>query len=506
VSQQGVSVLLISCAVLLLSILAVRLTARTRLPALLIYLAVGLLLGEAGFGIEFEDYGLTADLGLVALAIILAEGGITTRWSTIRPALPFATVLATFGVLTSVAVVATASVYGLGMDWRTAVILGSAVSSTDAAAVFSVLRRLPLRPRVVSALEAESGLNDAPVVVLVLLASSDAWEEASVLGAIGLGLYQLVAGAALGLVLGWAGSRLLARVALPTIGLYPLATVALALSVFGVATALQASGFLAVYLTGLLLGNARLPHRRAVLGFTSSLTLLSEAGLFILLGLLASPRRLPDALDEALIVGAVATLLARPLAVALSAAPFRMPWREQTFLAWTGLRGAVPIVVAVIPVTQGLPAAERILDVVFVLVVVGTALQAPTLPWVGRRLGLTIAAPPVEVDVDNAPLSQLRADLLQITVPPGSKLAGVYLPELRLPEGVIVAFVVRNGRSLQPTEHTVLRVGDEVLLVTPTEHRKQTEARLRAVGRSGKLARWLDGEAEDAGDSGARQL
>jgi cell volume regulation protein A len=487
-------VLLVSCAVLLVAVLAVRLASRTGLPALLIYLAVGLAIGEAGLGIEFSDYALTAELGLVALALILAEGGLTTRWSAVRPALPFAIVLATLGVAVSVAVVTAIAHLVLGIDLRTSVILASAVASTDAAAVFSVLRRLPLQRRISSALEAESGLNDAPVVVLVVLASSDAWGSTPVLVALGQVGLQLVGGALLGLLIGRLGREVLARAALASAGLYPLATVALALLAFAAGQTLQVSGFLAVYLAALVLGNSPLPHRRAVLGFASSTALLAEAGLFVLLGLLASPERLVPALPEALLIGAAATFLARPLAVLVSAAPFRFPWREQAFLSWAGLRGAVPIVIATIPVTQGLRGAEQIVDVVFLLVVVYTVVQAPTLPWVGRRLGVVEGSRAVEVEVETAPLEQMRADLLQVRVTPGSRLHGVYVEELRLPPGAHVTLIVRDGRSIVPGVHTHFVTGDQVLVVATSAVRDEAEARLRAVARAGKLARW-NGEA-----------
>ena len=483
-------VLLASCVVLLVAVLAVRLASRTGLPALLIYLAIGLVVGEAGLGVEFSDYALTAELGLVALALILAEGGLTTRWSVVRPALPFAVVLATLGVAISVSVVALLAHLVLGVDVRTAVILGSVVASTDAAAVFSVLRRLPLRSRIVSALEAESGLNDAPVVVLVVLASSDAWATTSVLEGVGTVVFELLGGALLGLVVGRVGREVLARAALPSAGLYPLATVALALLAFAAGSTLHVSGFLAVYLAALVLGNSPLPHRRAVLGFASSTALLAEAGLFVLLGLLASPERLLPALPDALLVGAAATFLARPLAVVASALPFRLPWREQVFLSWAGLRGAVPIVIATIPVTEGLPGAERVVDIVFVLVVVYTVVQAPTLPWVGRRLGVVESGQAVDVEVETAPLEQMRADLLQVRVSPGSRLHGVYVEELRLPPGAHVTLIVREGRSLVPGPHTHFTTGDQLLVVATSAVRDQAEARLRAVARGGKLARW----------------
>jgi cell volume regulation protein A len=484
-------VLLGGCVVLLVSVVAVRLASRTGLPALLIYLAIGLALGEAGLGIQFSDYALTADLGLVALAVILAEGGLTTRWSVVRPALPFAVVLSTLGVAVSVGVVTAVAHLLLQIDLRTSVILGSVVASTDAAAVFSVLRRLPLRPRLSAALEAESGLNDAPVVVLVVLASSDAWSSASPGSLLLTVVFELVAGAALGVVAGRLGRELLSRVALPSAGLYPLATVSLVLLAFAGANALHASGFLAAYVSGLVLGNSRLPHRRSVLGFASSMALLAEAGLFVLLGLLASPERLPGAVPEALVIGLAATFLARPLAVVLSALPFRLPWREQAFLSWTGLRGAVPIVVTTIPVTEGLAGAERVVDAVFVLVVVFTLVQAPTLPLAGRLLGVVEPGRVRDLEVESAPLDDLRADLLRVRVVPGSRLHGVYVEELRLPPGAQVTLIVRDGRSLVPGPHTHLVRGDSVLLVVPSGQRAAAEDRLRAVARGGKLATWL---------------
>ena len=484
-------VVLGASVLLLVAVLAVRLASRTSLPVLLIYLALGMAVGEAGLGVGFDDYRLTADLGLLALAIILAEGGLTTRWSQVKPAMPFAVVLSTLGVAISVAIVAAASYYLLDVDVRTAIILGGVVSSTDAAAVFSVLRRLPLKGRIRSVLEAESGLNDAPVVVLVTLASSDAWGETSVAAAGGLVLYELVLGAVLGVAIGLAGRELLSRAALPSAGLYPLATVGLTLVAFTATNALHASGFLAVYLAGMVLGNARLPHRRAVLGFAGSLALLAEAGLFLLLGLLASPGRLVDALPTAVLVGGVAMLLGRPLAVALSALPFRLPWRHQAFLSYAGLRGAVPIVFATIPVTEGIEGATRIVDVVFVLVVVYTLLQAPTLPFVGRRLGVVESEHATDLEVEAAPLEDMRADLLGLTVPARSHLVGVYADELRLPPGAHLTLVVRGDRSLVPDRFTRLEAGDQLLVVATAESRAGAERRLRDVSRGGKLAGWL---------------
>ena len=482
--------LLGSSAVLLVAVLAVRVAARTGLPVLLLYLGLGLVLGESGLGIRFEDYRLTADLGLIALALILAEGGLTTRWSVVKPVLPFALVLSTVGVAVSVVVVTIACELLLGVDRRTAVLLAAVVSSTDAAAVFSVLRRVPLRGHLRAVLEAESGINDAPVVVLVVLASSSAWETSSLAESAGLVAYELLAGALLGLGIGFVGRWFLARAALPSAGLYPIATLTICFVAFTATSVLHASGFLAVYLCGVVLGNAALPHRRAVLGFASSTALLAEVGLFVLLGLLASPNRLAGSLVDALVVGAVATLLARPLAVFVSALPWKLPVRDGIFLSWAGLRGAVPVVLATIPVVQQLPGATKVVDVVFVLVVLYTLVQAPTLPMLARRLRLVESDAPRELEVESAPLDDLRADLLQLVVRPGSRLHGTYADELRLPAGARLALIVRGGQTVAIDAGTQLRHGDQVLIVAGSDVRAATERRLRAIAQGGSLATW----------------
>ena len=485
--------LLVGCGLLLVAVLAVRLSSRTGVPALLVYLAIGLALGQSGVADGLRDYGLTSQLGLAALAVILAEGGLTTRWSSVRPAFPVATVLATVGIAVSIATVAGASVLLLGTAPRTALLLGGAVASTDAAAVFSVLRRLPLTGGLREVLEAESGLNDAPAVVLVTLASSSSWAGTSGWQVAALVGYELAVGVAVGGAVGWVGRVALGRLALPSAGLYPLATVALVLLAYGGAGTLHASGFLAVYVAGLVVGSARLPHRRAVLGFATSLALLAELCLFVLLGLVASPGRLLHALPEALLVGAVALLVARPLAVLVSTTPFRLPWRSQAFLAWAGLRGAVPIVLALVPVTAGVPGGAEVLDVVFVLVVVYTLVQAPTLPAVGRRLGVVEPLEARDLEVEAAPLEEAGADLLQVQVLPGSHLHGVHVDELRLPAGAVLSLVVRGGVGTVPTGDTRLQQGDQLLVVATVASRSAAEARLRAVSRDGRLARWYTG-------------
>lgn len=486
-------VVLVGAAVLLAAVAAVRLVSRAGLPSLLIYLAIGLAIGEGGFGLRFEDADLTQVLGTAALAVILVEGGFTTDWTVVRPVAPLAAVLATVGVFLSVAVTTGLVYVVLDVDLRTAIVLGAVASSTDAAAVFSVLRQLPVRGRLRAIVEAESGFNDPPVIILVTVVTSDAWESAGALGIAGQILFQLVVGVAFGAAVALAAVWVLGRSALPASGLYPLATLASAFLAFAVSGVAGGSPIMAVYVAALVLGNARLPHRSTTESFAEGLAGLAQIGLFVLLGLLASPARLLDALPTALVVGGALTLVARPVSVVLCAVPFRVPWRDQVFISWAGLRGAVPIVLATIPLSVGLPGAERIFDVVFLLVVLFTLLQAPTLPWVARRTGAALEQHPRDVAIDSAALDEIDAALLQFSVPERSRLVGVEVSELRLPPGAAVSLLLRGGEIFAPGPTTDLRAGDHVLVAAARADREAIERRLRAVSAHGRLAGWYAG-------------
>jgi cell volume regulation protein A len=487
-------ILLAGAAILLVAVVAVRFSARLGLPSLLIYLGMGLLLGESGPGhIHFEDAQLAHALGFAALVVILTEGGLTTRWNEVRPVMPLGLVLATVGVAVSVGVVACVAHFVLGLNWQLAVLLGAVTSPTDAAAVFSVLRRVPIRPRLRGALEAESGLNDAPTVLLVTLVSTGEVGEKGLLWFSGLVVYELVVGALFGLLIGWVSVGLIRRMALGSAGLYPLAVLSVAfISYAGGSVLLHVSGFAAVYVTSLVLGRAELPHRMATRSFVDGIAWLAQIGLFVMLGLLASPGRFRwDDVLVALVIGVAVTVVGRFASVAISAAPFRLPWRERTFISWAGLRGAVPIVLATIPLAEQVPQAQRIFDVVFVLVLLFTLLQGPSLPWLAKRLGVLDENAAHEVDIDVAPLESLGADMLQVYVPSESRLAGVEITELRLPPGVSVALVIRGERAFVPDRRTVLRAADNLLVVAPSPVREQTVRRLRAVSRAGRLAGWF---------------
>ncbi|WP_327089223.1 potassium/proton antiporter [Nonomuraea sp. NBC_01738] len=488
--------LLLGGVVVIAAIAAVRVAHRSGLPSLLLFLGFGLLLGEGGFGIQFDDPTIAQHIGLSALALILAEGGLTTNWKHVKRSVPLALILATVGVAVSIIVVALSVAGLLGAEWRAALILGAVLASTDAAAVFSVLRRLPLPPRLAGILEAESGFNDAPTVIAVVLLSNVSRPVPNLSAFVLETGFELLVGAAIALVVGPVGAFALRRVALPASGLYPIAVLSLTFVAYSGAVLLHGSGFLAVYLAALILGNSRLPHRAATRGFAEGAAWLAQILLFVMLGLLASPNEMPSAIVPGLIAGTVLVLLARPLSVIVSVLLARIArldkvnWREQAFLSWAGLRGAVPIVLATIPWAAGVPGSKLIFNEVFVIVVVFTLLQGPTLPWLARVLKVIAPGEVRDLEVESAPLEELNADLLQVKVPPGSQLHGVEIFELRLPTGAAVTLIVREGRSFVPTDATRVRAEDQLLVVTTASCRDEVELRLRAVSRRGKLAGW----------------
>jgi cell volume regulation protein A len=487
--QQLYLALLVGGSVVLVSIIASRLAARVGLPSLLLFLGLGVLLGEDVIGISFDDARLAQALGTSALAVILIEGGLTTRWSDIRRSLAPAGLLASLGVGISTAITAIGAHFLIHVSWQLSLLLGATVSSTDAAAVFSVLRVLPLVKRTAGLLEAESGLNDAPSVILVLLLSETPFHLSA--GTLIWHLaYELAVGAVIGIVIGRLGTITVPRLALPASGLYPLAIFALCLVAFAAAGAAHASAFLAAYVAALILANAGLPHRAATRSFAEGLAQLAQIGLFVLLGLLVTPSELPAQIVPAIVVGLVLLLVARPVGVLASLSPFRVPLAEQAFVAWAGLRGAVPIVLTTFAMVSDVPGSGRLLNIVFLLVVIFTVVQGPTLAPLARRLKLSPEDAAREIVVESAPLDLHDAELLAMNIPAQSYLCSLSIIEIRLPKPSVITMIVRDSRSFVPDSTTLIRPGDEILIVTTRGKREATERRLRAVHRRGPLAEW----------------
>lgn len=386
--------LLISSLLLLLSIFAWKASSRLGIPALLLFLGIGMLAGSDGPGGIYFDDALTAQsVGIVALAFILFAGGLETQWQVVRPALGGALSLSTIGVLLTAIIVAVFALFVLHVSFAEGLLLGAIISATDAAAVFSVLgaRNLRLTGKLLPLLELESGTNDPMAVFLTIGLTrllSDPHE--GVFSILLLFVQQMGIGVAAGLLIGWAAIWLIGHLHLDVEGLYRVFTIALVLFTYGLTALLGGSGFLAVYLVGLLLGNSSIQHMDRLSHFHDSLAWLMQIAMFLILGLLVFPSRLPAVVGSGLLITGVAVFIARPVSVLIALLPVKMSWREKLFVAWVGLRGAVPIVLATFPLLAGLSKASILFDLVFFVVLASVLLQGTSAPYVARWLKVIV--------------------------------------------------------------------------------------------------------------------
>ncbi len=473
----GIAFLLTICGVLLLvSVLSSRASQRIGVPIALFFLVVGMLAGSEGIGgIPFDNHRLAFRIGCLTLALILFDGGLNTPLEVLRRVWAPAGVLASVGVLLVAGLVAAVAHLG-GIDWPAALVLGAIVSSTDAAATFAVLRAsgLQLKRRVAATLEVESGANDPAAVILTTTLASNLLSPGDLgLPAIVLDIaVELLIGGAIGVGAGYAGRALMGRLHLVTGGLYPALMVAFGFLSFGVATLIHGSGFLAVYLTGIVLGNGPLPYRASLFRIFDALAWLAQIGMFLLLGLLVFPSRLGEMAWLGLSIALLLALVIRPLVVGLCLAPFRYQAKEAVFIGWVGLRGAVPIVLAIFPVLIGAPHADRIFHLVFFIVVVGAIIPGGTVAWATRKLELEAPQPPAPHAVlaveSRVPL---KGDLVSYYIDDALVVCGVRLDELDFPEGASVALIVRGNQLVPPKGSTKLQPGDHVYLIAQEEDR-----------------------------------
>jgi potassium/hydrogen antiporter len=471
---QTAVLLAIVGTMLALSVMSSR-ASRLGVPIVLVFLVIGMLCGSEGFGrIVFEDYPLAFRVGMVALALILFEGGLNTPGRLLRDVAAPALTLATVGVVATAGLVALAA-RAAGFPTIEALLLGAIVSSTDAAAIFSVLRgsRIQLKRRIAATLEAESGLNDPMAVVLTL-----ALTEAAIHGHTpGVGAFleaalQLVIGGALGWLLGHAGRWVLQKVRPAAGGLYVVLTLAIAFLAFGVPTLLFGSGFLAVYVAGVVLGNGPLPYRSGVLRVHDALGWLSQIVMFLTLGLLVFPSRVLAVTWPGLLIALLLALVIRPLVTVLCLWPLRYSFRERLLVGWLGLRGAVPIVLGIYPVLNHVPGGERIFDVVFFVVVASVLLQGGTARWLTRRLRLDTAylpSPPAVIELSST--RPLRGELLSFFITPEAAVAGAPLAEIPFPQGSAAVLVVRGTELLAARSEVTVSPGDHVYVFCLPEDR-----------------------------------
>ena len=459
--------ILLGSLLVLAGILSSLIALRFGAPLLLVFLLLGVLVGEVG-GIEFNNVHATYVVGSIALALILFDGGLRTRFAAFRNVLAPALSLATLGVLVTTFLTAPVAKFVLGIGWLQALLVGAVVASTDAAAVFFLINAggLRLRPRVRAVLEVESGTNDpfavflALTLVEMLLAGGEGWSDA---------LVTLARDALVGCALGLGGGRIITfvlnRIALPQ-GLHaPFAAVS-ALVVFALANTLHSSGFLAVYLAGLVVGNRQMRAQSSVVVFMDAITWLAQIAMFVLLGLLAWPHRLVGSAWGALAVVLTLTLIARPAAVFLCLAPFDFQWREKLFISWVGLRGAVGIFLASIPLLVGLPAAYLYFDVAFVVVLFSLLVQGWTVALAARKLDMSFArADPLPRRIELDLPGQLAREIVGYPVTPNSP----FMRRGLMPNWARPTMVVRNEEILTPAEAEPFQEGDYIYLLAPPE-------------------------------------
>ena len=450
-----------------------------RVPGLLLFLALGMVAGSEGLGgIEFDDAELARTLGTIALVLIIFEGGLTAGWSEIRPVLGTAASLGTIGTAVTAVIAGFAAKFLFGLSTLEGMLVGAAIAATDSAAIFAVLRRSNLEKRLARSLEGESGMND-PVALLLVIGFIE-WIQQPGYGLAdmaGLLVLKLGLGAAIGYALGRLAVAVLDRVELPSDGIYPVATVAIAGLAYGLPEVVHGSGFLAVYLTALALGSARLPAQRTVVAFHQGLGWVAQIALFILLGLLVFPSSLDEVAIEALALSAVLILVARPVAAFVATAFAPLNAKERLMLGWAGLRGATPIWLATFPVVAGIGAGDELFAIVFFVVVSSTLVQGASFEPLAQRLGLTTDEPALPRRLlESGRIRRMGGDVIAYRLPEGAAAAGHPVRDLDLPREALVNVIVRDGKALPPRGSTELREGDELHILVRSELRDEVEA------------------------------
>ena len=474
-------VLLIGSVLILVSIAIAKLFDNLGVPTLLLFLGIGMLAGSEGpGGIYFDDAGLARSIGIIALVFILFAGGLDTNWSEVRPVFWQATSLATLGVfLTALGVGLFVSVV-LNFSLLNGLLLGAVISSTDAAAVFSVLRskNVSLRGQLKPLLELESGSNDPTAVFLTLGLIQLLISPHTSVGSIApLFVFQMGLGAVFGFVLGKAMVFVLNHLKLAYEGIYPVFSLASAVLVYGATASVGGSGFLAVYVAGIVAGNSMFVHRKSLLRFFDGLAWLSQITMFLTLGLLVFPSQIIPIIGLGLLVSGFLMFIARPVGVFLSLLLARLRWKEKAFVSWVGLRGAVPIILATFPLLARLPDAQLMFNLVFFIVLTSALMQGWSIPVVARLLRVDA---PIELKrrypIEFAPVEGIDTELVDMMVPYKSAVAGRSIVELGLPQDCLIVLISRNDSFLVPSGGTVLQEGDTVLVLVNRNNLPEVQA------------------------------
>ncbi len=471
------NILLVGSILLFVSIAVSKTSARFGVPTLLLFLFVGMLFGSDGLGIQFNDMKDAQFVGMIALCIILFSGGMDTKFQEIKPVLAPGLVLSTVGVLLTAIFTGLFIWWLSGMEWSNiyfaflpSLLLASTMSSTDSASVFAILRqqKMNLKHNLRPMLELESGSNDPMAYMLTIVLIQFINNEVNGAGAIIISfLQQFVFGALIGYGTGKFAVYIINKLNLDNKALYPIFMLAVVFFTFSVCDLFKGNGYLAVYISGMMIGNSKIANRKEISTFFDGLTWLFQIIMFILLGLLVNPREMFDVALVAILVAAFMILIGRPLSVAISLLPFRkITARSKLYISWVGLRGAVPIIFATYPVVADVEGADQIFNIVFFITILSLILQGTTLPFFARKLGLSAPLEKTGNDFGVELPDEIDTDLTDLTVTSAMLADGDTLKEVELPEGALVMIVKRGTEFLVPNGSLHLQVGDKLLLIS----------------------------------------
>ncbi|SEN19744.1 potassium/proton antiporter, CPA1 family [Mesobacillus persicus] len=468
------AIVLLAGILLIVGVLTTKFSSRLGVPSLVLFMMVGMVMGSF---VYFDNAKIAQMIGVLALVIILFEGGIQTNWSSLRPVIVPSLSLATIGVLITSGIVAVAVKFILGFDWLEAILFGAIIGSTDAAAVFAVLKGQNIKPRLGATLEAESGSNDPMAVFLTIsMIELITIPDLSIFSLIGAFFVQMFVGVVAGLLFGKLAVWGLNRINLDSGGLYPVFAIAFALLTYGVTAFFQGSGLLAVYISAIIIGNTDIAYRHSIFRFSEGLAWMMQITMFVILGLLVFPNELFTAgnLMNGVLISFILILVARPIAVYLSTIKMNFSHKELIFLSWAGLKGAVPIVLATFPLLANIQGSNEIFNVVFFVVLISCLVQGSTITPLAEKLNLVgpkVSEPTHSLELIS--LGKADAEMLEYRMEEGAEIVGMSLLDIPFPTGSLVNAIIREDKLIPPTGNTVLEAGDFLYILAPRKHKKQ---------------------------------
>lgn len=478
------SFILILALLFIVGVLTTRFSTKLGVPSLILFILVGMVMGSDVLGIiYFDNAALTQMIGVIALVIILFEGGLQTNWKDVRPVIVPSLSLATVGVLLTSGIVAVAAKMILGLDWLESVLFGAIVGSTDAAAVFAVLKGQNISPKLGSTLEAESGSND-PMAVFLTVAMIEliTIPDASIVTLVGDFFLQMGVGLVLGFIFGKIAVKSLNTINLDSSGLYPVFATAFALLTYGLTAFLNGSGLLAVYIAAIMIGNAEIAYRQSIFRFSEGFAWMMQILMFVILGLLVFPSELfkPAILIQGILISLILMVVARPVAVYLSTVKMKYTQKERIFLSWAGLKGAVPIVLATFPLLAGVEGSHQIFNVVFFVVLTSALIQGSTIPYLADKLGLNgpkKTAPMQSLELIS--LGKADAEMIEYEMESDSAIVGKTLTDIPFPEGSLVNAIIRKGKLIAPTGNTIIMAGDFLYILSARKNKPHLKKLLK---------------------------